>query len=95
MDHVPPKWRFAAKTPEGAKFEIGLTGPDLPATIPDRVVSPAEIPKNLQWRETYRLVISPPLIALDLCWGPGEPLRIMTFSRGDWETQLVDMASKF
>jgi len=85
-------WHFEMKTPEGARFEIRLTGPDLPAAIPDRIESPAEIPGNLQWQETYRLAVSPPLLVLDLRWNAGEPLRIMTFSRGDWEEQLTEMA---
>ena len=46
------------------------------------------------WRGTHRLVVAPPLVALDLCWTPGEPLRIMTFSRGDWEEELLAMAAR-
>jgi hypothetical protein len=84
------QWRFETKTPEGMQFEIRLTGPDVPATIPDTVVAASEIPRDLQWRETYRLVVSPPLIVLDLGWRADEPLRIMTFSRGDWEAQLLE-----
>jgi hypothetical protein len=84
--------QYESKTPQGSEFKIRLTGPDLPTAIPETVVAPSQVPKDLQWRETYRLVVSPPLIVLDLCWKPGEPLRIMSFSRGDWETQLLEMA---
>jgi hypothetical protein len=88
------QWRFETKTPEGMRFEIRLTGPDVPATIPDTVVAASEIPRNIGWRETYRLVVSPPLIALDLGWRADGPLRIMTFSRGDWEAQLLEVTRR-
>ncbi len=75
------------------RFEIHCTGPDLPAAIPEMLISASDIPKNPNWRGQYRLVVSPPNIALDLCWTPGEPLRIMTFSRGDWEAELTALAA--
>ncbi len=74
------------------RFEIALTGPGLADTVPDAMVSPPDIPKDPQWRGTHRLVVAPPNIALDLCWRDGDPLRIMTFSRGDWEAQLAELA---
>lgn len=86
-------WRFETQTPQGTRFEIRLHGPDLPVTIPAHTVFPADIPKDPRWRGTHRLVVAPPLIAFDLCWRPEEPLRIMTFSRGDWEDQLTELAS--
>ena len=86
-------WRFAAGTADGQAFEISCDGPDLPATVPDRTVLPTEIPRQPGWRGSHRLVVAPPLIALDLCWTPGEPLRIMTFSRGDWEDALLALAA--
>ncbi len=55
---------------------------------------PNRIPGDPKWRGSHRLVVAPPLIALDLCWTPGEPLRIMTFSRGDWEDELLAMAGR-
>lgn len=87
-------WRFLGRTPDGMKFEIRCTGPGLPSTVPGETISPADIPKDPQWRGSYRLVVEPPLIALDLCWRAGEPLRIMTFSRGDWEALLRDLAAR-
>jgi hypothetical protein len=55
-------------------------------------VFPADIPKDPDWQGRYRLVVAPPLVALDISWTPGEPLRIMYFSRGDWEAQLMRLA---
>lgn len=86
-------WRFATEMAEGMNFEIRCSGPDLPASVPAETISPADIPKDPKWQETYRLVVAPPLVALDITWRPGEPLRILTFSRGDWETQLTDLAT--
>ncbi len=86
-------WRFQTTMAHGMACEIRCTGPDLPDSVPSHTVSPADIPKDPKWRGLYRLVVAPPLIALDLCWRPGEPLRIMTFSRGDWEDALSAMAA--
>ena len=85
-------WRYRTETGAGQAFDIGCDGPDLPAAIPAETVLPSVIPRDPKWRGTYRLVVAPPLVALDLCWTPGEPLRIMTFSRGDWEDALLAMA---
>ncbi len=85
-------WTFESRTPEGMKFEIRCAGPDLPETIPVETVFPADIPKDPDWQGCYRLVVAPPLVALDISWNPGEPLRIMYFSRGDWEAQLMQLA---
>ena len=85
-------WRFDTETPEGMAFEIRCTGPDLPATVPDDTAFPADIPKDPKWKGTHRLIVAPPLVAFDICWRADEPLRIMTFSRGDWEAQLTDLA---
>ncbi len=86
-------WRCEATMPDGAICDIRCTGPDLPTTAPSQTVSPADIPKDPKWRGLYRLVVAPPNIALDLSWRPDEPLRILTFSRGDWEDALSAMAS--
>jgi hypothetical protein len=85
-------WTFETRTPEGMKFEVRCAGPDLPETIPEETVFPADIPKNPDWQGRYRLIVAPPLVALDISWKPGDPLRIMYFSRGDWEAQLMQLA---
>ena len=87
-------WRYRTGTGAGQAFDIGCDGPDLPAAIPAETVLPSAIPSDPKWRGLYRLVVAPPLVALDLCWTPGEPLRIMTFSRGDWEDALLAMAGR-
>ncbi len=89
-----PVWRFDTETGGGMAFEIRCSGPDLPATIPDETILAANIPKDPKWRGAYRLTVAPPLLALDICWTPGEPLRIMTFSRGDWEDELLALAAR-
>ncbi|MDE0436611.1 MAG: hypothetical protein OXH92_21655 [Bryobacterales bacterium] len=85
-------WRYRTETGDGRAFDIGCDGPDLPAAVPAETIVPSAIPQDPKWRGAYRLTVAPPLIALDLCWTPGEPLRIMTFSRGDWEDALLAMA---
>lgn len=87
-------WRFATRTGDGQAFEIRCDGPDLPATVPDETILPTAIPGDAGWRGTHRLTVAPPLVAFDICWTPGEPLRIMTFSRGDWEDELLALAGR-
>jgi len=70
-------------------LEIRCTGPDLPESIPGELAHPSMIPFERPWVPTYRLVVRAPLIVLDLAWRAGDPLRIMTFSRGEWEAALV------
>jgi len=89
----PWAWSLATKTKGGAALEVGLTGPDLPATIPSRTAHPSDIPKDRAWRGTHRLKIAAPRIALDLCWREGAALRIYQFSRGEWEHDVVALAS--
>ena len=86
-------WRLRTETQDGQSFEISCDGPDLPSAVPAETILPSEIPKDPRWRGTHRLAVAPPLVALDLCWTPGEPLRIMTFSRGDWEDELLALAA--
>lgn len=87
------RWRFRDRTPTGTRFEIAMSGPDLPSDVPETIVFPAEIPKEPRWRWTHRLVVAPPLITLDLRWRADSPLRIMAFSRGDWEAQMKNLAA--
>ncbi len=85
-------WKVAMTTPKGVAFEVSCCGPDLPASVPSMTVSPAEIPKQRPWVGAYRLVVAAPIIAFDIYWRGDEPLRIMTFSRGDWEDELLALA---
>jgi hypothetical protein len=86
-------WRFFDRTPTETRFEIAMRGPDLPSAVPETIVFPADIPREPKWRWTHRLVVAPPLITLDLRWRADSPLRIMAFSRGDWEEQLKSLAA--
>lgn len=73
-----------------ATLEISCSGPDLPGEVPGPVADYQMIAaQQAGWRGTYRLVVRAPLVVFDLCWNAGEPLRIMGFSRGDWEGELM------
>ena len=87
-----PAWHVRLETPDGLPFDIRFTGPDLPAAIAPSMILPSDIPKDPKWRETYHLSVAPPNVAFEMTWGPGDPLRILNFSRGDWEAQLLEMA---
>lgn len=81
-------WSYAARTPAGIHLDIRCTGPDLPKTVPVHTVHPSLIPRQRPWVGRYRLIVRSPLLVFDLYWNADEPLRIMTFSRGDWERDL-------
>ncbi len=85
-------WRVATTAPDGVAFQVSCRGPNLPASIPGQTVSPAVIPKQRPWVGTHRLVVAAPIVAFDIYWRGDEPLRIMTFSRGDWEGRLLALA---
>ncbi len=87
-------WRMRTETQDGQPFEIRCDGPDLPSAVPAETILPSDIPKDPKWRGTHRLTVAPPLVAFDICWTPGAPLRIMTFSRGDWEGALLALAGR-
>ena len=76
----------------GMTLDVCCTGPDLPRTIPDETAHPSVIPYERPWVGTYRLTVRAPLVVCDLYWRPGEPLRIMGFSRGDWEESFAALA---
>lgn len=85
-------WRYETTAPSGARFDIRCTGPDLPDRIPDETAHPSVIPYERPWLMVHRLTVKAPLVVVDLAWRPDEPLRIMNFSRGNWEDELVAMA---
>ncbi|MDZ4780250.1 MAG: hypothetical protein SGJ19_08360 [Planctomycetia bacterium] len=70
-------------------LDIRCTGPDLPKAVSAQTAHPSSIPKQRPWVGTYRLAVKAPLLVFDIYWNPGEPLRIMQFSRGDWERELL------
>jgi len=73
----------------GAALDLRCSGSDLPSGIPAELAHPSVIPYERPWVATYRLVVRAPLIVLDLAWQAHVPLRIMTFSRGEWEEALL------
>ena len=85
-------WAATAVGPDGINFDVRCAGPDLPRTIPDETAHPSVIPYERPWLGTYRLTVRAPLVVCKLSWRPGEPLRIMGFSRGDWEESLTALA---
>lgn len=90
-----PRWTAARVLKSGVAFEITCSGPDLPAAIEPAIASGALIARQRPWVGTYRLVVRVEhMIVLDLYWNVGEPTRIMGFSRGDWEADLLAMTAK-
>ena len=85
-------WKLITTSPDGVKFDVSCSGPDLPVAVPDEIAQPADIPKQRPWAGTYRLVVAAPIVAFDVYWRTDAPLRIMTFSRGDWEQGLLALA---
>ena len=85
-------WKLTKTSPDGVVFEVSCSGPNLPASVPYEVAQPADIPKQRPRNGTYRLGGAAPIIAFDVYWRTDAPLRIMTFSRGDWEQGLLALA---
>lgn len=84
------RWTVARVPKSGVAFDITCTGPNLPAAIEPAIAPGALIARQRPWVGTYRLVVrAEHMIVLDLYWNVGEPTRIMGFSRGDWEADLV------
>ena len=73
-------------------LRIACTGPDIPDGIPGETAHPSVIPFERPWVGTYRLSVHAPLVVLDIYWRTDQPLRIMGFSRGDWEPELQEVA---
>lgn len=92
VDTEGGRWQARLEGPGGAALDILCTGPDLPTTVPAAVAPPDLIVSQRPWVGAYRLIVTAPLIVFDLAWNPDEPLRILTFSRGDWEADLLAMA---
>ena len=86
------RWRFTTEMSDGLVLGIHCSGPDLPARVPARTILPADIANDPKWVGTYRLGVAAPLTAFDISWRVDEPLRIMYFSRGDWERELLSIA---
>jgi hypothetical protein len=78
----------------GIRFRLRLAGPDLPADVPAALAAPELVQAQPHWRPRYTLQVRAPLIVLELMWTPEDPLRIVAFSRGDWEAVLSAWADE-
>lgn len=88
-----PRWQVVHQPPGGMKLDLSIAGPDLPSTVPGDIATPEQVMRERPWAGTCRLVVRcAGLIVLDLYWMPGAPTRIMGFSRGDWERDLLALA---
>jgi len=77
-------WQADIQGPQGEELRVLCRGPAFPA-VPAEMASPERIAAERPWLGAYRLTVATPLVVLDLCWSDGQPLRILTFSRGTWE----------
>jgi len=60
--------------------------------LEDVALLPSNVPNDPKWQDVYHLTIAPPNVAFEMVWPAEDPLRILYFSRGDWEAQLLGMA---
>ena len=85
-------WAFHSGAVGDIPLRLELSGPDLPSDVPEEAAHPSGIPFERPWVGTYRLIVRAPLVVMDLYWRADQPLRIMGFSRGDWEDALIEVA---
>ena len=88
-----PGWRCTVETAGRPPLDIALAGPDIPDAVAEEIAPPALIARERPWKGCYRLAVRAPLLAFAPYWTPDEPLRIMSFSRGDWESDLAAAVS--
>lgn len=50
---------------------------------------PRLVQDTTTWIGSYTLRVRAPLTTLEVAWNENGPLRIMAFSRGDWEAALT------
>ena len=73
-------------------LEISYDGPAMPEAVPPGITSYQTVQDGGPWEGAHRLVVRAPLVVLDVAWNAGEPVRIMGFSRGGWEADLMEPA---
>jgi len=77
--------------PSDVTAEISYRGPKMPDHLPDAIADYGMVvEQGAAWSGAHRLIVKVPLIVLDLAWNLDEPVRVMTFSRGDWEDEFLD-----
>jgi len=74
----------------GVELDISYAGPAAPETVPEDIASYDMVTEqDPKWLGTHRLTIHAPLVVFDLMWNADEPLRILGYSRGEWERALA------
>ena len=76
-------WAYSAD-----RFNISLTGDDLPPDVTAAIADTRLVAASLGWRGAYTLKVSAPRTVFEITWSANEPVRIMVFSRGEWERAL-------
>lgn len=84
----------ATVTPaSGHPLSIAYRGPAPPDGVPEAVAGyQLVLEQGAGWTGAHRLRIEAPLPVFDLLWNDDEPVRILYFSRGDWEGDLLEAA---
>lgn len=82
-------WTVTIQPENAPTLSITLKGPDLPNGVPADIATPERVVDEPGWLATHRLTVRAPVIVFDLSWTATDPLRILTFSRGDWEGDLM------
>ncbi|MDP6173113.1 MAG: hypothetical protein QGF09_02975 [Rhodospirillales bacterium] len=77
---------------EASGLRISLQGEGEPGKFPAEFAPPDMVRETRDWRGSYVICVEAPLKVLEIAWNSGEPFRIMSFSRGDWEKVLTDWA---
>jgi len=81
------QWTYNA-----GNIAIIVQGPDIPAAIPASLAGPDDVAASVDFRPAYTLSIDAPRRVLELTWSAREDLRILCFSRGDWEQELAALS---
>lgn len=71
-------------------LEISYDGPAMPESVPHGITGYQDVLDGGPWEGAHRLVVRAPLVVLDIAWNADEPVRIMGFSRGDWERHVME-----
>lgn len=72
-------------------YRLSYTGPGGSTSLPEDIASYEFVSKQpASWVGVHRLRVTSPSTVLDLMWNDGEPLRIMSYCRGDWEQSLTE-----
>jgi hypothetical protein len=76
--------------PDGEDLKITYKGTIAPETVPVGIASHAMVMEQAPgWSGEHRLSIYAPLVVFDLMWNDDEPIRVLGYSRGEWERALV------